>query len=57
MRAAWLDDEAVPGVAAASGDGLNIGEEPEREKALAQVEPDPLHGVQLRRVGRQEDEG
>ena len=28
-----------------------------REEALAQVEPDPLDGVQLGRVGRQEDRG
>jgi len=40
--AAWLRDEAVPGVAAARDNGLEIDEEPEREEALAQVEPEPL---------------
>jgi len=54
--AARLCDEAVPGVAAARDDGVEIGEEPEREEALAEVEPDPLHRVQLRRAGRQEDQ-
>jgi hypothetical protein len=28
-----------------------------REEALAQIEPDPLDGVELGRVGRQEDRG
>ncbi len=37
--AARLRGEAVPGVAAAVDDGVEIGEEAEPEEALPQVEP------------------
>ncbi len=54
--AARLRVEAVPGVAAAVEDGVEIGAAAAREEALPQVRPDALDRVQGRAAGRQEDQ-
>jgi hypothetical protein len=40
-----IGHEAVPGGAASIDDGAVVGEDPQRQEALAQVEPDPLDGL------------
>jgi hypothetical protein len=52
-----LGDEAHPGIATGVDDGLRGVEEAERKKTLAQVEPDPLDGIELGAVWRQHDKG
>ena len=61
-RAEGLDSagflaQGVPGRAAGVKDVVVGRPEPVREEALLEIEPDALDGVQLGRVGRQEDEG
>jgi hypothetical protein len=46
-KAIGLGDEAVPGGTAGLDDGWVILKHPQREKALPQVEPDPLDRVDL----------
>ena len=43
-------------MAAGLDDGLGVGEEAQRQEALAQVEPDPLDRIEFRAVGRQRHE-
>ena len=52
-----LGGEGVPGAAAGLDDRLGVGEEAQRQEALAQIEPDPLDRVELRAVVRQRHEG
>ena len=61
-RAEGLDSagflaQGVPGRAAGVKDVVVGRPESVREEALLEIEPDALDGVQLGRVGRQEDEG
>ena len=53
----WICSQPVPGVAAGGDDGLGVVQHAQAEEALAEVEPDPFHRVQLRAVGRQLDQG
>ncbi len=52
-----LCDELVPGFAAGFEDGVVVLEEAVGEPVLTQVLPDVLDRVQLRRSGRQQDDG
>src|ERR687898_2490617 len=49
--------KGVPGSTIRVDDGLVVGQEVVRERAFAQVQPDALHRVELRAVGRQRHEG
>ncbi len=49
--------KAFQGVAAGVDDGVEVREYAEAEEAFAQPEPDALHEVELRRTGRERDEG
>ena len=48
MDAAFVGDKGVPGVAAGIDDSLIVRELAMRERALPQIEPDPLHWVEFR---------
>ena len=58
-RSQWVGvvDEGVPGVAASIDDGLGIGQQAKAEVSFSQVQPDPLHRVELWRIERQRHEG
>src|SRR5271168_1651223 len=49
----WVADEEVPGALAGVDDGLVGVPDQVAELVAAQVFPDILHRVQLRRIGRQ----
>ena len=51
-----LGNEAVPGVAGGIGDGVIVGEQPVREEALLEIEPDTLDGIELGAVGGELDQ-
>ncbi len=44
-------------MAAGVDDGVGVIEDAERQEAFAQIQPDPLDGVQFRTVGRERDQG
>lgn len=52
-----LGCERVPGAAGGMEHGTIVAQDPVREIPLAQVEPDPLNGVELGAVGRQRQQG
>lgn len=52
-----LFGEGIPGFATSVNDSLGVVEETERQEAFAQVEPNPLDGVELRAVWRERDQG
>ena len=47
----------IPGTAASLDDGLGVGEETQRQEALAQIGSDPLDWVEFRAIGRQRQQG
>ena len=57
QRAEAFWREPVPGGAAGVDDGVVVVEQPVREEALAQIQPDTLDRVQLGRVRRQRHQG
>ena len=54
---AWCAEKGVPGGAASVDDGVVGVEDAQGEVVFAQVLPDVLDGVQLRRIGRLANEG
>jgi len=57
LQPSGLIGHAVPGGCRGIDDGVIIVEQAVREKLLFQEEPDPFHGVELRRARRQGFEG